>query len=48
MGDATKPAQFYEKLAANLNSAGFDTALEKLVPVDSADEGWQLSFSMRS
>lgn len=47
MRDATKPAQFYEKLAANLNSAGFDTALEKLAPVDSADEAWQLSFSMR-
>lgn len=47
MLDATKPAQFYEKLAANLNSAGFDTTLEKLTPVDSIDEGWRLSFSMQ-
>ncbi len=36
--DVTKPAQFYEKLAANLNSAGFDTTLEKLTPVDSTEE----------
>ena len=47
MLDATKPAQFYERITVNLNSAGFDTALEKLASVDSADEAWQLFFSMR-
>lgn len=47
MLDATKPAQFYERLAANLNSAGFDTTLEKLTPVDSTEEEWRLSFNMQ-